>query len=407
MDEAEVVQIAGLGAKGDGLAATARGAVFVPWALPGETWQLGPGEPQRVGAGVGRAEPPCPHFKQCGGCVAQHMEPATYDAWKHGIVVEAFRHRGLQADVAPLVRVAPGSRRRAVMGVERRGRTVAIGFREEGQHTLVDLETCVVLDPAIVAMLPGLREIGRLLLPDRDGGRLVVTKVDDGLDCAFERGRRDLSADERAAAAALAERHKIVRLVSGGDIIVERGRPRLTLGGVEIVPEPGVFLQAVPSAEADIIARVAAAVPKRAKTAVDLFCGVGTLTFPLARRVSVTAFDSDKRAVAALVHASRQVQGLKPIDARTRDLFREPLSARELDRFDLVVFDPPRAGAQEQAERIAKSKVATVIAVSCNPATLARDARLLIDGGFAMGQVVPIDQFLWSAHVEAVAVFTR
>ena len=181
--------------------------------------------------------------------------------------------------------------------------------------------------------------------------------------------------------------------------------PTLTIGGVEIEPPPSIFLQAVPAAEAMLIDLVMASLPKKAKRVCDLFSGIGTFALPIARKFAVTAYDSDKRAIHALQSAAKKAQGLKPIEATLRDLFREPLSVRELDQYDCVVLDPPRAGAAAQSERLAKSKVPVVIAVSCAPATLARDARTLIDGGYSMGPVTPIDQFLFSPHVEAVAVF--
>lgn len=407
MGEAREVEIVRLGAQGDGVASDGDAPLYVPFALPGERWRVGDGGPVMLSPSAERQAAPCRHFGRCGGCMSQHMSAGLYQSWKHGIVVEAFQHRGIAADVLPVVTVKASSRRRAMFGVERRGGDVTIGFREEGQHTLVDLEECLLLDPAIVAAVPGLRDMAHVAMRDREGGRLVVTRVEHGLDVAFENGRRDLSPQERGLLAQMAAALRLVRLTVASDVIVAAGRSLIRIAGVEVELPPAVFLQAVPEAEAVLVELVAAAVPKRAKKAVDLFSGVGTLTFPLARRVSVTAFDSDKRAIGALDQAQRNQQGLKPIEARVRDLFREPLSVRELDLYDVVVFDPPRAGAAEQAERIAKSKVPVVIAVSCNPATLARDARALIDGGYKMGPVTPIDQFLYSPHVEAVAVFRR
>jgi 23S rRNA (uracil1939-C5)-methyltransferase len=291
--------------------------------------------------------------------------------------------------------------------VERRGGDVLIGFREEGRHTLVDLSECPVLDGAIVAALGALREMAAIAMPADTPGRLVVTRLDAGLDVAFENGIRDLTAVRRMQLAALAERGRLVRLTVARDIIVERGAPALTIAGVAVEPPQGSFLQAVPEAEQQIIELVLAGLPKRAARIADLFAGVGTFSFALARRGQVWAYDSEKRAIAALAAAARKAQGLKPITAVVRDLYREPLSVRELDGFDAIVFDPPRAGAAEQAERIGQSKVPVVIAVSCAPATLARDARSLIDGGYRMGPVMPIDQFVFSPHVEAVAVFRR
>lgn len=407
MDEGTEVVIERLGAKGDGVATRGGEPVYVPFALPDERWRLDGESPERLTDSADRAAPACRHFLHCGGCLAQHMSPALYRDWKRGLVVDAFRHRGIAAEVAPLVVVDAASRRRAFLGVERCGADVIIGFREEGQHTLVDLAECPVLDPLIVGAVPGLRALAQLVMADRAGGRLVVTRLDHGLDVSFDNGRKDLSPHERAEAGGLAQKMRLLRLVVGGEAIVAAGKPVVTIGGVAVEIEPGLFLQAVPQAERLIADLCVKALPKSVKTAADLFSGVGTLAIPLARRASVSAYDSDKRAIMALANAVRHAQGLKPLTAVVRDLFRDPLSARELGAFDAVVFDPPRAGAAEQAERLAKSKVPLVIAVSCNPATLARDARVLIDGGLRMGPVTPIDQFLFSAHVEALAVFRR
>lgn len=402
------VVIERLGGKGDGVATRDGEPLYVPFALPGERWRLGADRAAvRLSDSPERAEPVCRHFLQCGGCLAQHMSPALYRDWKRGLVVEAFRHRGIEAEVEPLAVVDAASRRRAFLGVERRGAAVIIGFREEGQHTLVDMAECPVLDPLIVAAVPGLRALAKIVMADRVGGRLVVTKLDRGLDVSFDNGRKDLSPHEKAEAGALAQALALARLVVGGELVVAAGKPVVTIGGVAVEIEPGVFLQAVPEAERQLADLCLKALPKSVKTVADLFSGVGTLSLPLARRASVTAYDSDKRAIAALSGAVRHAQGLKPVTALVRDLFRDPLSVRELTAFDAVVLDPPRAGAAAQAERLAKSKVPLVIAVSCSPATLARDARVLIDGGYRMGPVTPIDQFLYSAHVEAVTVFRR
>jgi 23S rRNA (uracil1939-C5)-methyltransferase len=333
------------------------------------------------------------------------MSPALYSQWKRGIVAEAFRHRGIAADIRPLQHVGLHSRRRAFLGVAVKGDAVTIGFREEGQHTLVDLEECPVLDGAIVAPFASLKAMAKIAMPKGETGRLVVTKLDHGIDVAFDNGHKSLMPEQRAKLALMARESQIVRLMVAGDVIVERGRPVLTIGGVEISPPPSIFLQAVPEAEALLTHHVLEALPKKAKHAADLFSGVGTFTFPLAKRLKVDAFDSDRRAIGALEEGAKHATGLKPISARVRDLFREPLSARELAQYDVVVFDPPRAGAAEQAERLAKSNVPLVISVSCSAATLARDARLLIDGGYEMGPITPVDQFLYSPHVELIAVF--
>jgi 23S rRNA (uracil1939-C5)-methyltransferase len=408
MAEGTEVTIDRLGAQGDGVAETATGPIYVPFALPGERWQLLPDAPAvRLTASPQRVAAPCRHFGTCGGCIAQHMADDLYNAWKHNVVAQAFAHRGIDVEIVPLRRIAAASRRRAFFGVTRNDDSVTLGFREEGQHRLVDLTECVVLDPAIVAAMPSLRELARSILPPRDsaGARLIVTRLDHGLDVAFETDAR-VPAEGLQRVAQLAARAGILRLSIGGETIMSGTPPTLALGPATVLPPAGIFLQAVPEAERVMTQLILDALPK-VKSVADLFCGLGTFTFALARRARVLAADGDKRAIAALTAAAKGAQGLKPITTMMRDLFREPLAARELDGFDAVVFDPPRAGAPAQCERLAKSKVKTVVAVSCNPATLARDARLLIDGGYKLERVTPIDQFIYSPHIEVVAVFRR
>ncbi|HZA01222.1 MAG TPA: methyltransferase [Hyphomicrobiaceae bacterium] len=407
MGEPDTVDIVSLGAQGDGIAETVEGPIYVPYALPGERWIVADGGPaERLSDSPQRQPALCRHFGQCGGCIAQHMSARLYRGWKQGLVAQAFAHRGIDAPLAEMRMVLPQSRRRAVFGIARKGGRVVLGFREEGKHALVDLAECPVLDPSIVAALGWLREMAVIALGEDAGGRLLVTRFDNGLDVAFEGGRSRPTPEVRAALARLAEAARLLRLSVDGDVIVIRGRPMLTSGGVTIAPPPGVFLQAVPEAEAIMIDLIVAATD-RANTVADLFCGIGTFTFPLARRARVLGVDSDRRALEALEAAAKAAQAIKPVAVKVRDLFREPLARKEFEPFDAVVFNPPRAGAKAQAEMLAKSRVPTVVGISCNPATLARDARILIDGGYQLEKVSPIDQFLFSPHVEAVAVFRR
>ncbi len=401
------VTISRLGAQGDGVVETAAGEVFIAGALPGERWRLGADDtpPQRLSDSPDRQTPICRHFGVCGGCAVQHMSEACYRAWKHGTVVQAFAHRGIAADVAPLEGVALHSRRRAVFGIARRGR-IHIGFREAGRHTLVDLAECPVLDRRIADALPALRDLAGLVLVEGDSGRLTVTATDTGLDATLSTGGQKPSPDLRAHLAAHARAMGLARLAVERETVAELTRPRLMLGGITVEPPNGIFMQAVPEAEARLVELVIGGIGKARRIA-DLFCGIGTFTFPLARKAQVLAVDDDKAALATLTQALRSAQGLKRIETKRRDLFLEPLSPMELNGFDVVVIDPPRAGAKAQSEAIARSKVNVVVAVSCNPATLARDARILIDAGFKLGVVTPIDQFRFSAHVEAVAVLRR
>jgi 23S rRNA (uracil1939-C5)-methyltransferase len=257
-----------------------------------------------------------------------------------------------------------------------------------------------------VRTLPGLKRLVEPLVTQKFPLRLTVTLAANGLDVALEDLPAELPPEIRERLAREAAAASLARVTVAGDTLYQSTVPAVRFGEANVVLPPRAFLQAAPAAEAEMV-RLVTAAAAGAKRVADLFCGLGTFTFPLAERAPVLAVDGDKQAIAALQGAAKRAPGLKPIDTKVRDLFREPLAGKELEGFEAVVFDPPRAGAAAQAAALAGSKVQTVIAVSCNPATLARDARILIDGGFKLEAVTPIDQFLYSPHVEAVAVFRR
>jgi 23S rRNA (uracil1939-C5)-methyltransferase len=399
--------VARLGADGDGVVEATNGAVMVAGALPGERVRLdaeGGIEILLPRSSEWRA-PLCRHFGTCGGCAAQHMSARLYANWKRGIVIDAFRHRDLSPEVAPLVTVAPGSRRRAVLTCRRGKNHPIVGYHQRRSHALIDIEECPVLAPEIVSALPGLRALAGLLLERSGELRAIIVLTQAGLDVSLE-GNRRLDAALRAEIARVATSNHFCRLSFGGEPVIELARPKLTFAGVAAVPPPGTFLQAEASAEATMTSLVVAAVAK-AKRVIDLFAGIGTITFALARSARVLAVDADTVALSALAAAARYAPGLKPIEIKARNLLREPLSAKELDGVDAVVFDPPRAGARAQCEQLARSKVETVVPVSCNPATLARDVRTLVDGGYRLETITPIDQFVFSSHVEVVGVLRR
>jgi 23S rRNA (uracil1939-C5)-methyltransferase len=331
------------------------------------------------------------------------MTQELYADWKRGILRAAFRQRGLEVDVAALRSIAAGTRRRAVFTARRQGGELVFGLHRRRSAEVFAVAECPVLVPAIVAELAGLRAIAAALAEEEV--RLTVLATPVGLDVAVESAAR-LNARTAAALAQLASRHAIARLAHNGEIVAERARPELMFGGVAVVPPPGLFVQAVGEAETSLIGEVLANIGQPRRIA-DLFAGLGAFSLALARHAPVLAVDGEGGALAALAEAKRRATGLKPILTKVRDLVREPLSAKELEAFDCVVLDPPRAGAQAQARQIGRARVPRVVYVSCNPATLARDARTLVDGGFALQRVVPIDQFLYSAHLEAVAVFCR
>ena len=400
-----------LGGLADGVAETADGPIFVTYVLAGErisatvTGQRGT-LVEVITANPDRVAPLCQHFTACGGCATQHMARSAEAEWKHALVATAFSQQRIAATVLPLITTAPGTRRRAVFAARRTKSASVFGFHAAQSHEIIDLAECPILSAEISSRLPDLRALVTPLLSRSGEARITVTAADNGIDASIENAKPELTLDARGTIAELARAARVIRLSIGGETVFESGAPHLRFGIADVVPPPGVFLQAVPDVEARITELIVSSVGK-AKRVVDLFSGIGTFSLPLASRAEVLAVDNDKRALAALNEATRRTQGLKPITTKHRDLFREPLSAKELEPFDAVVFDPPRAGADAQARMIAKTKVKTVIAISCAPGTLARDVKTLIDGGYVLESVTPIDQFLFSPHVEAIAILRR
>jgi 23S rRNA (uracil1939-C5)-methyltransferase len=401
------VDVAGLGAQGDGIVEMPGEPIFVRYALPGERWRFVDDRlPVLLRPHPARATPVCPHFGSCGGCVAQHMPDALYVAWKRAIVVDAFRHRGIEAQVGELVRIPLASRRRITVYARRYRKNLHVGFYRAATNYIMNIAECPIAAPQLVAALPVLREMLEPVLSGKAEAAVTLLATPAGVDVDIALLYLAAVRQHYPRMAALATRHGFARLTAERDTLMQTRQPTLMFGGVEVAVPPEAFVQAVEASEREMVRRVLDAMG-RAKRVADLFCGLGTFTFPLARKARVLAVDDAKAAVAALAAAARRAQGLKPIETKVRDLFRMALSAKELEGFDAVVFDPARSGAQAQAEQLARSKVPVVVAVSCNPATLARDARILIDGGYRLREVTPIDQFLFAAHVEAVAVFAR
>jgi 23S rRNA (uracil1939-C5)-methyltransferase len=355
-----------------------------------------------------RETPPCTHFKVCGGCALQHWRRDAYTAWKVELIGHALAQRGVDAPrfEAPLVG-APGERRRADFVLRRQGRRVLAGFHERMSPRIVDVGVCVVVRPVLGALLEPLRVALASILPDAGAADAVVNETDSGLDVLLRPHKRlDLSLERRQALVALAERADLARLSWGdrasAEPVVVRRPPLLVFGEARIEPPPGAFLQATRRAEQAMRASVADWIGNAARLA-DLFAGVGALSLGRAGRVSL--FENDKAAVAAAEAAARRLGGKVAVERR--DLFRNPLTAAELDRFDAVVLDPPRAGASAQSGELARGKASRVVYASCDPASFARDARILQDGGYRLEKLLPIDQFLWSAHVELIALFVR
>ena len=404
----EIVEIMGLGAEGDGMATTAAGQqIFIAQALPGETWRVEEGyAPEPVTLLPDRRRAPDPNDEPCGGCVARHMPIDMYETWKRDLLVRALRQNRIEIEVQALITVPEHSRRRATFNARRMKGAMRIGYHGRRSHDLVAAEDCPVLDKRIVDLLPTLADLAAIIAGQEDEARVAVTLTDTGADIDVEGSERALNAAARAKIGEIAASVKLARVSVGGVPVIERQKPTLHFAGKVVTPPPGAFLQAVPQAESAMIDLVTSALGK-SKLVGDLFCGLGTLTLPIAQKARVMAYDSDRNAIVALDEALRKNQGLKPTTTRPRDLFRDPLSPMEMKDLHAVVLDPPRAGAKAQCERLAQSKVKRVVMVSCNPATLARDLRILIDGGYTLIAVTPIDQFLYSQHLEAVAMLTR
>ena len=399
-----------LGAQGDGIAKGEGGPVFIPFTLPGEVVTAAVERDRGTLMAViepspQRTQPACRHFGTCGGCAIQHLQREAYEDWKRGLVVQALASRGIEAAVGPLVSCDPASRRRAAFTARRTDRGMLIGFNRALSSEFVPIEECPVLVPAIVGALPMLRHLGGLLGGGQKPFRMLVTATASGLDIAVSE-HDPIGEAARRAVSAFATAEGLARVSVDGEIVIEPKKPQVDFGGVTVNPPPGAFLQATLAAEQSMSGLVTAHLAP-AKRVADLFCGVGTFTLRLARKAEVHALEADAAALAALDRGFRHGGGLKRVTHEKRDLFRRPMTAKELGAFGGLVFDPPRAGAEDQARQIARSDVPLVAAVSCNPATLARDLRILLDGGYRLKSVTPIDQFLWSPHVEAVALLEK
>ena len=410
----ERLVIGRLGSRGDGVADTEAGPVYVPYALPGESTEVEPwpGHPDRRRlakveiASPDRIAPICPHFGVCGGCALQHLATARYRDWKRALVVAALQRAGLDVPVDDLIDAHGEGRRRAVLHARRSARDVLeVGFAALRAHHVVAIDRCPILAPALTGAIETAWDIAEVLASTRKPLDIQVTATHVGLDVDV-RGSGPLTAPKTMALARVANRRNLARLTRHGEIVAQRTPPTLTVGPAEVVLPAGAFLQATSTGEAILAQRVVTYCESAAIVA-DLFCGVGPFALRLAERAKVTAVDNDEDAIAALRRAAAGTPGLKPVAIQLRDLSRRPLGQAELKRFDAVVFDPPRQGAEAQARELAASTVPTVVAVSCNPTTFARDARILVDGGYRLMQVVPVDQFLFSAHVEVVANFKK
>ncbi len=411
-----------LGPKGDGIHNTEAGPVYIDRALPGDVVQA---SVQRGAGGVLRGElntvviaapqriaAPCPNYDLCGGCTLQHASDEFYKTWKLDIVRAALHKAGVKPSIwHEPVFVAPGTRRRVTFAAIKKKNAVTLGYFRRRTHDVTDIATCLVADPAIMALRARLATALSPILQEGKAADVFIQTLNGQFDLVItgpigKKAKPDLQVYE--AVAELGHTLNVSRISWRGrerdapEVLIEINPLRAVFGGLTVALPPLAFLQPTAAGEGALVSAVMEALPKTGMFA-DLFAGCGTFSGAMMTRGPVDAFESN----AAAIHALNKSKGAQPLKALQRDLFRNPVLADEIKRYDAIVFDPPRAGAEEQVRTLAHSKVRLLVAVSCNPATFARDARILVDGGFNFDSIKVVDQFTWSHHVECVAVFSK
>jgi 23S rRNA (uracil1939-C5)-methyltransferase len=408
----EAATVESMGAQGHGIAHIRGEKHFIPFTLPGERIRVEFQGPRPVVREIEapspeRTEALCKHFGACGGCALQHWAETPYMAWKQGLVTSALARAGIDAPIEPLRSYPISSRRRATFTARNIGGKIALGYNAQRTHDLVDLEECPVLLPQIAQALPHLRTALRAAMPAKSEAKVSITAAANGLDCAIE--GPSLRASANASVIGALGAAGIIRAFWNGDLVLLAATPLVASSGIGVTLPPGAFLQAVEACERDMAEWVLDALgsAKLAGAICDLFAGLGAFTFPAANLAPVTAYEENQSSVAALTAAAKRATGLKAVTAIRRDLYRNPLGPLELNKFAAAVLDPPREGAEAQAQTLASSKTATVVMLSCNPASFARDAAILTSGGFRLARLAAFDQFRFSAHVEIAALFRR
>lgn len=419
---ADEFRIDGLSPKGEGIGASKRERVFIDRALPGDRVAakirrdvdgvLRGDVTDIVAASPHRVAPPCPHYALCGGCTLQHAEGSFYRAWKTGIVRDALAAQGLApATWREPVFLPAGGRRRITFTAEKQGDAVTLGYSRRRQRRVVAIDSCLIADPAIMALRPKLASRLAPILQEGKPATAFIQTIGGQFEIVItgpvgERGVPDAAA--REAMTTLADALAIDRVAwraslgEVAEVMIERHPPHASFGALDVALPPLGFLQPTPAGEVALVAAVMEALPSAGRFA-DLFAGSGTFTGPMLARGAVDAFEN----VASMIAALDEAKGALPLKAIRRDLYREPLTRAEAEHYDAIVFDPPRAGAEAQVKELAATAVPVLVAVSCNPVTFARDARILVDGGYRLASVQVIDQFTFSHHVELVAAFSK
>ncbi len=403
----EEFHIKRLGHLGEGIA---DGPVYAPLTLPGETiTAVRNGDKltdiRIVTPSADRVKPPCRHFKSCGGCLLQHASDPFVEAWKVGVVETALKAQEIDTNIAQIETSPANSRRRATLSVRRTKKGASSGFHARGSDVIVEIPDCKLLDPLVLAGRVVAENIATSCGSRKGELSVTITKSVNGLDIHVA-GGKPIDGQLRIDLSALIAKHNLARLAWDDEVIAEAHPAYQQFGAAQVVPPAGAFLQATQEGEASLLALIQNAVGN-AKSIADMFAGSGTFTLPMAELGEVRAFENDPEMIEALDKGWRMAKGLKKVSAEVQDLFRNPLMPEDMLKFDAVVLDPPRAGARAQVEQLAASSVPVIAFVSCNPVTFARDAKMLIDGGYVIGDVHVVDQFRWSSHIEVFAKFEK
>ncbi len=396
--------ISRIAARGDGVTADGR---HVPMSAPGDRLLPDGG----LVFGPDHVDPPCRHFPECGGCQLQHLSDGAYAAYVRDRVAGALAGQGLSANEIDAPHVSPPNvRRRASLRVVRLGRSVQVGFFTQGSHRIVDLHECHVLHPRLFALVAPLRALFARMLGREKAGSVDLALIDQGVDVTLT-GISPEGLEQTEALLGFASEHALARLMLDGEdgplTLWEPDPVTVTFGKLAVAFPPRAFLQATADGEAALVAEVRRGLGE-AKMVADLFAGLGTFALAVADDVpgrKVYAAEAARSHVLALQSGGNRLPGR--IFPEHRDLFRRPLVPKELNRFDAIVLDPPRAGAEDQVRELAASSVRRIVYVSCNPPSFARDAKMLVEAGYVVDRVKPVGQFRWSTHVELAATFSR
>ena len=405
------VTIEKLGRQGDGIAQLHGKEIYVPATLAGEVVTVTGNSARKslidvISPSPDRVPALCTHFGECGGCQTQHMADEAYLAWKHFLVSEPFARAGITAQVDPIITFPNGKRRKAVFRAENSPNGFVFGFSASRSNQIIPIEQCPVLEPAILENFDLLKALARLAIAGKKDARISVLACETGLDVTLQEIQKP---DNRLRQGLMkfASDNGILRLSLDDEVLIETEKPRVKIASTQVTPPPASFVQALKSAE-DAMSTLVAGHLSSCKHIADLYCGIGTFALKLAEKSTVDAFEESQSALDALDMAWRATGGkLRKLKTEKRNLNFRPVAFSELKKTDGLVFDPPRAGAELQAKQIAKSKVRKVAAVSCNPVTLARDLKILLDGGYRINRIIPLDQFLYTPHVEVVVLLEK